>query len=104
MGHPATVRAVVVPPPASTPRLSPPVNLSEVQATVRQLVARHAHAQGELVTMRRPLADLGVDLLALVAIVKSLETHSEVELDPDEILSWLTAADIAETVEATLGA
>jgi acyl carrier protein len=75
----------------------------DVEATVRQLVARHGHPHGQPITMRRPLADLGVDVLALVAIVMNLEQQFDIELDPDEILSWLTAADIVEGVNATLG-
>jgi acyl carrier protein len=85
-------------PGPSTPAPGP----SQVEATVRDLIDRYGHPHGELIAMRRPLADMGVDLLALVEIVMSLESQFDIELDPEEILSWLTAADIAETLEATL--
>ena len=52
--------------------------------------------------MRRPLVDFGVDVLALIDIVMDLEARFSIELDPDEILSWLTTADMVESVNAAL--
>lgn len=78
------------------------VRPAEVEALVRQVIARYGRVPGEVVAMRRPLDALGVDFFALIDVVMDLESHLRIELDPDEVLSWLTAADIVESVEARL--
>jgi acyl carrier protein len=74
------------------------LDFGDLEELVRSLIARYGHLGDQVVTMRRPLLDLGVDILALVDIVMDVETRFRIELDPDEILSWLTAADVVETV------
>ena len=75
---------------------------ADLEELVQSLIARYGHLGDQVVTMRRPLLDLGVDILALVDIVMDVETRFGIELDPDEILSWLTAADVVETVANAL--
>jgi acyl carrier protein len=74
----------------------------DVQDFVRSVVARYAGHYDGVIAMRRPLLDFGVDVLALIDIVMDLEARFGIELDPDEILSWLTAADMVESVSAAL--
>jgi acyl carrier protein len=75
---------------------------ADLEELVQSLIARYGHLGDQVVTMRRPLLDLGVDILALVDIVMDVETRFGIELDPDEILSWLSAADVVETVANAL--
>lgn len=75
---------------------------NDVQDFVRSVIARYAGHHDGVIAMRRPLLDFGVDVLALIDIVMDLEARYAIELDPDEILSWLTAADMVETVAAAL--
>jgi acyl carrier protein len=77
---------------------------AEVEGTVRQAIARYGRAQVAMIPMSGPLHDLGIDLLGLVKIVMDVERRFDIELRPDEVLSWLTPADIAHTVEAALSA
>jgi acyl carrier protein len=88
------------PPPAQ--RASVPQ--TDLEELVRSLITRYGHVGDQVVTMRRPLLDLGVEILALVDIVMDVETRYGIELDPDEILSWLTAADVVETLANALRA
>jgi acyl carrier protein len=88
---------------APAPRASVP-QTADLEELVQSLIARYGHLGDQVVTMRRPLLDLGVDILALVDIVMDVETRFAIELDPDEILSWLTAADVVETLENALRA
>jgi acyl carrier protein len=76
----------------------------DLEELVKSLLTPYAHRADETVAMRRPLLDMGVDVLELVEIVMDLETKFEIELDPDEILSWLTAADMVETLSGALRA
>jgi acyl carrier protein len=76
----------------------------DLEELVKSLLARYAHRADKTVAMRRPLLDMGIDVLELVEIVMDLETKFEIELDPDEILSWLTAADMVETLSGALRA
>jgi len=69
---------------------------------VRSVVTRYAGHDNGVIAMRRPLVDFGVDVLALIDIVMDLEARFSIELDPDEILSWLTTADMVESVNAAL--
>jgi acyl carrier protein len=81
---------------------SHPAPSDEVQDFVRSVIARYAGHYNGVIAMRRPLLDFGVDILALIDIVMDLEARFSIELDPDEILSWLTAADMAESVSTAL--
>jgi acyl carrier protein len=83
-----------------------PVDAShaEVREFVRTVIARYASLGDSVVAMRRPLLDYGVGVLALIDIVMDVEARFAIELDPDEILSWITAADVVETVGAALSA
>jgi acyl carrier protein len=74
----------------------------ELEELVLRLVDRYRHSRDLAVTMRRPLLDLGVDVLSLVDIVMDIETQFHVELDPEEILSWISAADVVDTVSEAL--
>jgi acyl carrier protein len=78
--------------------------VDEIRAFVRSVIARYGSLGDGVVTMRRPLLDYGVDVLALIDIVMDVEARFAIELDPDEILSWITAADVVETVGAALSA
>ncbi len=75
---------------------------SEVEDFVKTVIARYGRHVDGTVAMRRPLIDLGVDVLALIDIVMDVEARFAIELDPDEILSWLTAADVVDTIGAAL--
>jgi acyl carrier protein len=76
----------------------------EIRDFVRTVIARYSALGDGIVAMRRPLLDYGVGVLALIDIVMDVEARFAIELDPDEILSWITAADVVETVAAALSA
>ncbi len=77
-------------------------NDADVERQVNDLIARYGRHRVEPIAAGRPLADLGVDILALVNIVIHVESRYRLQLNPDEILSWVTPADIVETVEKAL--
>ena len=83
---------------------SGPVRSDEIRDFVRSVIARYSGLGDGVIAMRRPLLDYGIDVLALIDVVMDVEARFGIELDPDEILSWLTAADVVETVDASLSA
>jgi acyl carrier protein len=83
---------------------SDPMQSDEIRDFVTNVIARYRGLGDGVVAMRRPLLDYGIDVLALIDIVMDVEARFGIELDPDEILSWLTAADVVETVGAALSA
>ncbi len=74
----------------------------EIRDFVRTVIARYGAVGDSVLAMRRPLLDYGVGVLALIDIVMDVEARFAIELDPDEILSWISAADVVETVGAAL--
>jgi acyl carrier protein len=83
---------------------SDPLDSDEIRDFVRSVIARYSALGEGVIAMRRPLLDYGIDVLALIDVVMDVEARFQIELDPDEILSWLTAADVVETVGAALSA
>ncbi len=83
---------------------SDPLHSDEIRAFVTSVIARYSGLGDSVIAMRRPLLDYGIDVLALIDVVMDVEARFGIELDPDEILSWLTAADVVETVGAALSA
>jgi|HubBroStandDraft_1064217.scaffolds.fasta_scaffold03760_5 acyl carrier protein len=83
---------------------SHPLHSDEIRDFVRSVIARYGGLGDGVIAMRRPLLDYGIGVLALIDVVMDVEARFGIELDPDEILSWLTAADVVETVGAALSA
>jgi acyl carrier protein len=81
---------------------APRARAAEIDGAVRQAMTRHRRLHDGPFTMTRSLSELGVDLLALVGVVRELEEGFDVELPADEVLSWSTAAEMAASVQVAL--
>lgn len=88
-------------------RPAPHVSADELRTWLRPAIARACQVDPSSVTDESSLLDLGADSLTLASVLSLIEAEHGIELDADETLALLEAADVralADTLAALIDA